>query len=357
MSAPPARCRVIVYGADYTDDHGEPLPETLPAAERGAKVADLDDFLAQPEADHDDVITGTLERGERVILTAAEGAGKSTLLRQLAVQVAAGVHPWTGDRCDPKRVLLLDLENSERHVRRKLRQLRLAAHGYAPGMLRVHVRPQGLDVLRRDDAAWLRGLIDHVAPELCVIGPIYKLVAGEAEKEQPARVLTALLDDLRVKHRMAVVLEAHQPYAATGQRRRPARPYGSSLYSRWPEFGLGLGEDGRLEHWRGVREEGRGWPRKLRRGGAWPWTVDEQAGPSPEAMRPAAGRVRDVLAAASGPMRVHEITEQTMSDGRGKGLSVRTVQEVLNELGGAVDYAVIDGRGTREYFLTESPKP
>lgn len=212
-------------------------------------VLDLDAFLDVPEAEYDDVIPGTLERGERVILTAGEGVGKSTLFRQIAVQVASGINPWTANDMPAQRTLLLDLENSERHVRRKLRTLRIAAgNNYHPRMLAVVVRPQGLDVLRHDDAAWLRGLVDHVQPALLVTGPIYKMVAGEAEKEQPARALTAVLDELRVRHRMAVLLEAHQPYAATGQRRRPLRPYGSSVYSRWPEFGIALDEDGRLEH-------------------------------------------------------------------------------------------------------------
>lgn len=334
------------------DGSGDPLPETLPAATRGSGVLDLDDFLSQPEAEFDDVIPGVLERGERVILTAGEGAGKSTLLRQTAVQVAAGIHPFTGQPMPASRVLFLDLENSERHTRRKLRPLRLAAHGYEPGMLRVYCRPQGLDVLRADDAAWLRGIVDHVAPDLLVTGPIYKLVGGEAEKEQPARTLTALLDQLRTRHRMAVLLEAHQPYAPAGQRRRAPRPYGSSLWSRWPEFGLALDDDGRLEHWRGAREEGRGWPRKLKRGGAWPWTVDEQAGPVGPMQTPAATRVLEILRAAEEPMRAREIAERSMADG-GRTLSIRTVQTSLDTLG--IDYIEVDNRGTRQYFL--APKP
>lgn len=343
---------MIGYSRDYTDDRGKPLPETLPPASRGSSVLDLDEFLAQPELERDDVIPGTLERGERVIVTAGEGAGKSTLLRQLAVQVAAGVHPWTGETCEPRRVLLLDLENSERHVRRKLRPLRLAAHGYRPGMLRVYVRPQGLDVLRRDDAQWLRGIVDHVGPDLLVTGPVYKLVAGEAEKEAPARALIGVLDELRVRHSMAVLLEAHQPYAATGQRRRPARPFGSSVYSRWPEFGLALDEDGTISHWRGVREEGRGWPRKLRRGGAWPWTVDEVAGARTGGADPSAVRVLMLLTEAQGqPLRVRELVERSLASG-GNGMPVRTVQNALDELGNRVDYVVLDNRGTREYVLS-----
>ena len=66
------------------------------------------------------------------------------------------------------------------------------------------------------------------------------------------------------------MMEAHQPYAAGG--RRAERPYGASLWSRWPEFGLHLAESGELRHWRGARDE-REWPGALVRGGEWPWTA------------------------------------------------------------------------------------
>lgn len=48
----------------------------------------------------------------------------------------------------------------------------------------------------------------------------------------------------------------------------------SSLWRRWPEFGLCLFNGGRLFHWRGDREE-REWPEQMRWGGEgeWPWMV------------------------------------------------------------------------------------
>lgn len=56
---------------------------------------ELDQFLAEPEPDYDWLIPDILERGDRVILTGGEGAGKSTLLRQIGVQCASGIHPFT----------------------------------------------------------------------------------------------------------------------------------------------------------------------------------------------------------------------------------------------------------------------
>src|SRR5438132_11941606 len=77
---------------------------------------DVDEFLNEDEPEYDWVIPEVVERGDRVVLTGGEGMGKSTLLRQIAIQAAAGVHPFTLEAMTPVRVMLLDLENSKRHV-------------------------------------------------------------------------------------------------------------------------------------------------------------------------------------------------------------------------------------------------
>jgi replicative DNA helicase len=60
---------------------------------------------------------------------------------------------------------------------------------------------------------------------------------------------------------------------------RPTRPIGSSLWMRWPEFGIGIrptSEETRLrtvdvESWRGPRAQ-RPWPRRMEEGAdGWPW--------------------------------------------------------------------------------------
>jgi hypothetical protein len=65
-------------------------------------------------------------------------------------------------------------------------------------------------------------------------------------------------------------MEAHSPLGVNGGK-RPERPYGASLWLRWPEFGLYLSPEGYLRHWRGDRDE-RQWPAAMKRGGEWPFT-------------------------------------------------------------------------------------
>ena len=228
-------------------------------------------FIDSDEADHDWVIPGLLERTDRILLTGPEGGGKSTLLRQIGIQAAAGIHPFTHNDVPALRVLLLDLENSERQVRRALRPLRVTAGHVADDNLTVAVHPQGLDLTDPTDVGTLTHLIATVQPDLVVGGPIYKLVGGDPTEEQPAKAAAMVLDRLRVAHGFALALETHQPHDSGGK--RPERPYGASLWKRWPEFGLHIAETGQLRHWRGARDE-REWPAALTRGGEWPWTME-----------------------------------------------------------------------------------
>lgn len=247
-------------------------PDPLPPQPSDQPDPDLDTLLDEDEPEHNWDVPNLLERGDRLIVTGPEGGGKSTLLRQASVQIAAGIHPFTLESITPRRVMLLDLENPRRHIRRKLRPLRTAAggQGATSDRLRINIRTEGLDLLNADDAVWLEQRIAANHPAILIAGPLYKMASGDPLAEEPARAVAGLLDRLRATHSLTIILEAHTPYGSGGQ--RPLRPYGASLWSRWPEFGIHLSDQGQLRHWRGARDE-RSWPRLLQRGGTWPWTL------------------------------------------------------------------------------------
>lgn len=249
---------------------------------------DILDFV-QHEDTFDWIVPGLLERMDRMILTAGEGGGKSVLLRQIAVTLAAGVHPFeTWKTIDPIKVLVLDCENGEAASRRKFRPLLAAADSLElpvrRGQFHIRCRPEGLDLTRPQDRSWVMRRVEAFDPDLLIIGPIYRLHAGDPNSEELARKVSVVLDEARATARCAVFMEAHSPHHNGFGQHRTLRPVGSSLWMRWPEFGFGLrpvedeksAEDGdgargrRFMPWRGMRDE-RSWPQFIKQGEKWPW--------------------------------------------------------------------------------------
>jgi 5S rRNA maturation endonuclease (ribonuclease M5) len=260
-------------------------------ADTGPDLApDLWEFIHAADEPYDWVVPDLLERGDRLMLTGFEGLGKSMMIRQLAVMIAAGIHPFQWYSTEPRRVLLIDCENSARQSRRKFRPLAaasIAAHHRVPdGGLRIIHRPEGVDLTRDEDAAWLLERVTAHEPDVLFIGPFYRLHNADLNDEMPARRTVAALDAARVKADCALVVEAHAGHGEAG-RRRSVRPVGSSLLLRWPEFGYGLApadepqpgqpcRDVELRSWRGQRDE-RKWPTNLTWGDpdGWPWMPSE----------------------------------------------------------------------------------
>jgi replicative DNA helicase len=250
-------------------------------------VEDILDFVKKEDV-YDWVVPGLLERQDRLILTASEGGGKSTLLRQLSVTLAAGIHPFdTWKTIDPVRVLTLDCENGEAASRRKFRPLLAAADSLEQpvrrGQFHIECRPSGLDLTRPSDRAWVMRRIEKIKPDVLIIGPVYRLHAGNPNDEELARKVSVVIDEARATAGCTVLMEAHAPHGGNiGP--RSLRPLGSSLWMRWPEFGFGLrpvedeksaqnveGARGRrVVPWRGSRDE-RDWPHFIKQGEKWPW--------------------------------------------------------------------------------------
>lgn len=248
------------------------VPLSIPS-----EMVDVDMFCAGEDR-FDWLIPNIIERGDRILVVAAEAAGKSFLLRQIAVCSAFGIHPFSSRFGNPVRVAMLDFENPPSLVRRKLRPILHKAKKMAPladaTMMSVVCKPGGIDVSKRIDAAWLAAQLTAVQPDLVVAGPLYKMFRADDKWEQGAHAVTTVLDDLRTRLGFALVLETHAPQQFGGQRH--LRPIGSSLWLRWPEFVLTFAPTDKDPHTVRLtvskgRDE-RPWPVWLKRGGEWPWT-------------------------------------------------------------------------------------
>jgi replicative DNA helicase len=243
----------------------------------------LGELMSKPDEPYDWVIPDLLERMDRLVITGEEGLGKSVFLRQLALMGGAGIHPFSRDPMKPIRAHIIDLENTERHVKRQLRGMWLQAktQGKDPSdRVAVDCRPGGIDICKDKDLSWVNRVLDATQPDLLVIGPLYKLAPRALQTDDHVAPVISALDSLRARG-ITLVLEAHAGHATTKGDERNMRPRGSAALMGWPEFGYGLrwNEMGDVDMvaWRGDRDA-RNWPLRIKRGGLWPWTqIDPRA--------------------------------------------------------------------------------
>ncbi len=254
------------------------------AGVRDSGFMDLTEFLSQADPPPQYVIPHMLARGEKCIITGGEGLGKSTVFRQLCLCSAVGLHPFTREQVEPRRVMFVDAENTPDKTRFEMRGLlRLAEEDGAklqPGMFRIPDRKvRALNLLKPDGVSWLLREASEYQPHLVFIGPLYKVTGGRSlNDEEVAQRLIDAFERLSDVSDSALLLEAH---AGKGKDRAGNREWavrGSAALMGWPSFGFGLapGEESdmrsaEMHSFRGGRETGRRWPRTLIEGARWPW--------------------------------------------------------------------------------------
>lgn len=218
------------------------------------------------------VIKGFLRQEWRTVVVAREGQGKSWLVRQFAVCASYGINPLRFTEELPVSTLIVDLENPDDHLyaslHRLVAQCDRQSTDQAPA--RLWRRPGGIDVRKRADRMELEGIIAKRRPELLVLGPLYKAyrVTAKDSWDLVATEVQSILDDWRARYDLTILIEDHAPKG------KALVPYGSSLWLRWPEVGIGLetqnGSELAVKRWRGDRMP-TDWPKSLCRGAVWPW--------------------------------------------------------------------------------------
>ena len=255
-----------------------------PVLEREPDDITFDALLQIPETQRTPwVVPGLLRQDWRCLVVGREGDGKSILLRQIGVAASLGIHPFLGSPIEPTRTLLVDLENPQDEIRRWIEKL-TAACGGQTGEGRLWHRPGGIDLRNRSSRADLEGVLRVRKPNLVVLGPLYKAYGTTSadNDERVASEVQHVLDDLRTRYGFALLVETHAPHGFSGT--RDLRPFGSSLWLRWPELGLKMVPLGweqhpsrimDIERFRGDRVES-GWPDQIHWGatGALPWAPD-----------------------------------------------------------------------------------
>lgn len=203
-------------------------------------------FLATEFDAGREIIPGMLAEANVALIVGPEGHGKSLLLRQMAVQCAYGLVPFSLKQMDPLRVLYIDAENPEfqqmldwkrlvglgaRHTNRQLTD---------DDLMILSEWRQEPDLTTLDGQAWLYERITAFRPQVCFMGPVQNIVGRDVKDDEVVRKLKHAVNTARAICGTAFVIEHHAPHRMPGDRQRVMRPYGSSLFMKWPDYGYGM---------------------------------------------------------------------------------------------------------------------
>lgn len=160
----------------------------------------------EPSPSGEPLLGGLVSRGHRLVIAGATGHGKSTLALQILTAIVQG-HDCLGfTGIGDSRAAILDCEQAEDTVRKRLRQIGLADSDN----VNVCPIPGGLSLDRNAiELDWLERVLERTRPDILLLDPLNKLHTADFNDNQAMDALMRRIDGWRSDYGTAVILAAH----------------------------------------------------------------------------------------------------------------------------------------------------
>lgn len=183
----------------------------------------------------DELISGVLRKGHKMLIAGPSKAGKSFLQIQLAIAIAEG-RDWLGWHCAKGRVMYVNLELDRASC----------LHRFKDAYSALGLEPRNIKNLE----IWnLRGKsvpMDKLAPKLIrraakrdfvaiIIDPIYKVITGDENSADQMAAFCNQFDKVCTELGCAVIYCHHHSKGAQGGKKSMDRASGSGVFARDPD--------------------------------------------------------------------------------------------------------------------------
>lgn len=224
----------------YLDDLNDIAADELPPFRLNVRTAS--EICATPDPPESDLLLGPLVvRGARTVIVGDTGHGKTTLALQLGSAVLTGAECLGYQGATDGPLLVFDLEQGERSIKRVLREAGLAQRS---DVVYVAV-PDGLELdSNEDDRSELERIVAATRPGALILDPYYKAHRADANEERGVVDLMRYLDALRARYGFSLILPAHprkETVASNGARKLSLSDvFGSGAVTRGAELVIGI---------------------------------------------------------------------------------------------------------------------
>ncbi|MBQ6506408.1 MAG: AAA family ATPase, partial [Clostridia bacterium] len=215
---------------EYLRTLNDALPEMV-------RLADVKDH---PPTLPEELISGILRMGHKMLISGPSKAGKSFLLMELCIAIAEGIF-WLGFQCRKGRVLYINLE--------------IDPASAIDRFLRIY-RAMGVPMNHAEDIViWnLRGHaepLDRLVPKLIrriqgehydavVLDPIYKVITGDENSASDMGAFCNQFDKICTAAGCAAIYCHHHSKGAQGMKKAMDRASGSGVFARDPDAQLDI---------------------------------------------------------------------------------------------------------------------
>ena len=215
---------------DFVEGVSDELPD----------LVTLSDIEKDPPKPPEELITGILRRGHKMLISGSSKAGKSFLLMELCIALAEG-EPWLGFPCKKSRVLYVNLEIDPASCYQRF--------------LKIYDALKLPKKHSRDIAIWnLRGNavpLDKLVPKLIrrvrdqhfdaiIIDPIYKVITGDENNASEMAAFCNQFDKICAETGCATIYCHHHSKGAQGAKKAMDRASGSGVFARDPDAQLDM---------------------------------------------------------------------------------------------------------------------
>lgn len=215
---------------DFVEGVSDELPD----------MVSLDTYKDNPPELPEELITGILRRGHKMLISGSSKAGKSFLLMELCIAIAEG-KTWLGFPCKKGRVLYVNLEIDPASAINRFLKIYEAL---------------GLPIKNADSiVVWnLRGHavpLDQLVPKLIrrvrdqhfdaiVIDPIYKVITGDENNASEMGAFCNQFDKICTETGCSTIYCHHHSKGAQGMKKAMDRASGSGVFARDPDAQLDM---------------------------------------------------------------------------------------------------------------------
>ncbi len=215
---------------DFVEGVSDDLPD----------MVSLDIYKDNPPILPEELITGILRRGHKMLISGSSKAGKSFLLMELCISIAEGM-PWLGFNCKKGRVLYVNLEIDPAscvmrfiNIYKALRIKQNHSDNIVIWNLRGHAVP--LDKLV---PKLIRRIKDQHFDAI-VIDPIYKVITGDENNASEMGQFCNQFDKICTETGCSTIYCHHHSKGSQGSKKAIDRASGSGVFARDPDAQLDM---------------------------------------------------------------------------------------------------------------------